>query len=34
MRNAEAALAQAKAELANILYGRRPEEIAAIEADA
>jgi HlyD family secretion protein len=30
--NAEGALAQAKAELANILYGRRPEEIAAIEA--
>ena len=32
VRNAEGALAQAKAELANILYGRRPEEIAAIEA--
>jgi HlyD family secretion protein len=30
--NAEGALAQAKAELANIRYGRRPEEIAAIEA--
>jgi HlyD family secretion protein len=30
--NTEGALAQAKAELANILYGRRPEEIAAIEA--
>jgi len=30
--NAEGALAQAKAELANILYGRRPEEIVAIEA--
>lgn len=28
----EAALAQAKAALANIQYGRRPEEIAAIEA--
>jgi len=33
VQNAEAALGQAKAELANILYGRRPEEIAAIEAD-
>jgi len=33
VHNAEAALGQAKAELANILYGRRPEEIAAIEAD-
>ena len=32
VRNAEGQLAQAKAELANILYGRRPEEIAAIEA--
>jgi HlyD family secretion protein len=32
VHNAEAALAQAKAELANILYGRRPEEIASIEA--
>jgi len=32
VRNAEGALAQAKAELANILYGRRPEEIAAIQA--
>ena len=32
VHNAEAALAQAKAELANILYGRRPEEIAAIDA--
>ena len=31
-RYAEGALAQAKAELANILYGRRPEEIAAIQA--
>jgi HlyD family secretion protein len=30
--NAEGALAQAKAELANLRYGRRPEEIAAIEA--
>jgi HlyD family secretion protein len=30
--NGEGALAQATAELANILYGRRPEEIAAIEA--
>jgi HlyD family secretion protein len=30
--NAEGALAQAKADLANMLYGRRPEEIAAIEA--
>ena len=33
VRNAEAALAQANADLANILYGRRPEEIAAIEAN-
>jgi HlyD family secretion protein len=33
VRNAEAALAQANADLANILYGRRPEEIAAVEAD-
>ncbi len=32
VRNAEGQLAQAEAELANILYGRRPEEIAAIEA--
>jgi HlyD family secretion protein len=32
VRNAEGALAEAKADLANILYGRRPEEIAAIEA--
>ncbi len=32
-RNAESALAQANADLANILYGRRPEEIAAIEAN-
>ena len=32
VHNAEGALAQAKAELANILYGRRPEEIAAIQA--
>lgn len=33
VRNAEASLAQANADLANILYGRRPEEIAAIEAN-
>ena len=33
VHNAEAALAEAQAQLANILYGRRPEEIAAIEAD-
>ena len=33
VRNAEAALSQADADLANILYGRRPEEIAAIEAN-
>jgi HlyD family secretion protein len=33
VHNAEAALAQANADLANILYGRRPEEIASIEAD-
>jgi HlyD family secretion protein len=32
VRNAEGALAQAKSDLANMLYGRRPEEIAAIEA--
>jgi len=32
VHNAEGALAEAKAQLANILYGRRPEEIAAIEA--
>jgi HlyD family secretion protein len=32
VRNAEGGLAQAQAELANILYGRRPEEIAAIQA--
>ena len=32
VHNAEGALAQAQAELANILYGRRPEEIAAIQA--
>jgi len=32
LRNAEAALAQASADLANIQYGRRPEEIAALEA--
>jgi HlyD family secretion protein len=32
VRNADGQLAQAEAELANILYGRRPEEIAAIEA--
>ena len=32
VHNAEAALGQAKSELANILYGRRPEEIAAIDA--
>ncbi len=31
--NAEAALAQADADLVNILYGRRPEEMAAIEAN-
>jgi HlyD family secretion protein len=33
VHNADAALAEANANLANILYGRRPEEIAAIEAD-
>ncbi len=33
VRNAEAALAQANADLANILYDRRPEENAAIEAN-
>ena len=33
VHNAEAALSQAHAELANILYGKRPEEIAAIAAD-
>ncbi len=33
VRNAEAALAQTNADLPNILYGRRPEEIAAIEAN-
>ncbi len=32
VHNAEAALAVAQADLANILYGRRPEEIAAIAA--
>jgi HlyD family secretion protein len=32
VRNAKGQLGQAEAELANILYGRRPEEIAAIEA--
>ena len=32
VHNVEAALGQAQAELANILYGRRPEEIAAIDA--
>jgi HlyD family secretion protein len=32
VHNAEAALAEANANLANILYGRRPEEIAAIDA--
>jgi HlyD family secretion protein len=32
LRNADAQLAQAKAELANIVYGRRPEEIDAIQA--
>lgn len=32
LRNAEAALAQAKADLANLEKGRRPEEIAALEA--
>ena len=30
--NARSALAQAKSDLANIQYGRRPEEIAAIDA--
>ncbi len=33
VRNAEAALGQPNADLANILYGRRPEEIAAIKAN-
>jgi len=33
VQNADAALSEANAQLANILYGRRPEEIAAIEAD-
>ncbi len=33
VRNAEASLKEAQAQLANILYGRRPEEIAAVEAD-
>jgi len=32
VRNAEAQLTQASAELANIRYGRRPEEIAALAA--
>jgi HlyD family secretion protein len=32
LRNSEAALAQAKSDLANIQYGRRPEEIAALDA--
>lgn len=32
LRNAQAALAQAKADLADLKKGRRPEEIAAIEA--
>jgi HlyD family secretion protein len=32
LRNSEAALAQAEADLANIMYGRRPEEIAALDA--
>ena len=32
LRNAEAALAQTKSDLANIQYGRRPEEIAALDA--
>jgi HlyD family secretion protein len=32
LRNAEAALAQAAADLANLQKGRRPEEIAAIDA--
>src|SRR5579863_3243668 len=32
LRNAEAALAQAKADLANLEKGRRPEEISALEA--
>ncbi|HTR12724.1 MAG TPA: HlyD family efflux transporter periplasmic adaptor subunit [Roseiarcus sp.] len=33
VQNADAALNEANAQLANILYGRRPEEIAAIAAD-
>ncbi len=33
VRNAEAALGEAQAQLSNILYGKRPEEIAAIAAD-
>ena len=32
LRNAEAALAQSQADLANLQKGRRPEEIAALEA--
>jgi HlyD family secretion protein len=32
LRNAESALAQSQSELANLLYGRRPEEIAALDA--
>jgi HlyD family secretion protein len=32
VRNAEGQVAQSEAEYANIIYGRRPEEIAAIEA--
>jgi HlyD family secretion protein len=32
LRNAEAALTQTESDLANILYGRRPEEIAALDA--
>jgi HlyD family secretion protein len=32
LRNAEGALAQTQADLANLLYGRRPEEIAALDA--
>jgi HlyD family secretion protein len=32
LRNAEGSLAQAQSDLANLLYGRRPEEIAALDA--
>jgi HlyD family secretion protein len=32
LRNAEGTLAQTQADLANLLYGRRPEEIAALDA--